>query len=85
MGVSISITVFQKMLKEWLSEDPPEWVLKERAARAELERTGERVVVEPHEDNCGAPCRNVGPQTLLEDCRTHDCCYDCNRQGGDGA
>jgi hypothetical protein len=50
----------------------------DRERRAELERTGRRVRVEAHEDNCGGECRNVGPRTLVADMDTHDCCLHCN-------
>lgn len=54
--------------------DVPAWV----AERAEIERTGQRVRVAAHDDNTGMNCRNVGPATLVEDMRNHDCCYLCN-------
>lgn len=59
----------------------PEWAKKAWADRAELERTGKRVAVAHHLDNCGAGCRNVGPATLVYDMQNHDCCFECNEAG----
>lgn len=57
------------------------WVKAARAERVALERTGRRVVVAWHEDNCGSACRNVGSSTLVHDMVTHDCCGACNDAG----
>jgi hypothetical protein len=83
VSARINVTSFDQMMREMFSEKPPQWVLKARAERAELERTGARIVVPPHNDNCGGDCRNVGPATLVADCTTHDCCYFCNERGGE--
>lgn len=72
---------FDRMLKDLFSTNPPEWVIRARAERAEIERTGKRVIVDEHLDNTGASCRNVGLMTLVYDMSTHDCCYNCNDAG----
>jgi hypothetical protein len=55
--------------------------INDHERRAILERTGQRVAVQPHLDNTGAECRNVGPRTLVLSLRHHDCCFDCNEAG----
>lgn len=45
---------------------------------------GSRIVVPPHDDNTGAPCREVGPATLFRDLERHDCCHVCNDLGKTG-
>lgn len=79
-----SFKTFDSILKGLFPRTPeemPDWARKEWAARAELERTGERVRVEPHLDNTGMPCREVGPASLVYDLVHHDCCHLCNEQG----
>jgi hypothetical protein len=78
MGARVDVVSFGKMMRELFSDDPPQWVIDARAARAELERTGARVAVVEHLDNTGIECRNVGHRTLVADMRHHDCCYHCN-------
>lgn len=81
-----NVISFGQMMKDLFplpGQPVKEWVLKARAERAELERTGKRVSVEPHDDNCGSPCRNVGPATLVYDMATHDCCGECNDAAGE--
>lgn len=61
--------------------DSPEYIKRWRAERVEIERIGKRIAVPPHEDNCGAPCREVGPTSLVYDLQKHDCCGFCNDLG----
>ncbi len=66
------------MMKDFYSDDPPQYVLDARAERAELVRNGERMDVPEHWDNCGPYCRNGGSRALVDDMKHHDCCYLCN-------
>lgn len=78
-----SITTMDALYKGLFAspENQPEWARKAWAERAELERTGKRVLVRHHLDNCGAGCRNVGTATLVYDMQHHDCCFECNEAG----
>ena len=77
----MAVAPFDSMMRDLFpqpGEPVKDWVIAARAERAELERTGKRVAVAPHNDNCGGGCRNVGPATLVHDMAHHDCCYTCN-------
>lgn len=79
----VDLVTFDSMMRGLFPRTPaemPDWARKAWADRAELVRTGRRVPVEPHEDNTGAPCREVGPASLVYDLEQHDCCYLCNEQ-----
>lgn len=80
MSAPSSVTTFDAMLKGLFPErreDMPEWARKSWAERADLERNGPRVAVEPHLDNTGMPCREAGPASLVHDLFWHDCCSIC--------
>jgi hypothetical protein len=84
----IDLTSYDAWLKGMFPRTPeemPEWARKAWADRAELEKTGARVRVESHLDNTGAPCREVGPASLVYDLVHHDCCNICNEQGESGS
>lgn len=81
MPTPSTIVPFDQMMREWFSSDPPEWVRKARAERREIERIGPRVRVELHDDNTGAPCREVGRAALVYDLFHHDCCHICGDRG----
>jgi hypothetical protein len=84
MSAHSDLTTFDSMMKGLYPERPegmPEWARKAWAERAELERTGQRVRVEQHLDNCGGPCREVGPASLVHDLVHHDCCSVCGAHG----
>jgi hypothetical protein len=76
MGL-VDMKPFDQIMRDMYSSNPPEWVLKARAERKELEISGRRVSVPGHDDNTGMNCRNVGPATLIQDMFDHDCCYVC--------
>jgi hypothetical protein len=74
MSTKTDLTTFDSMLKGLFPRTPeemPEWARKAWAERAELEKTGARVAVTGHDDNCGSNCRNVGPATLVHDLCGH--------------
>lgn len=77
----ISFDAMMKGMFPERREDMPEWARKAWAERAELERTGKRVAVRSHLDNCGSACREVGPASLVYDLVHHDCCHTCNALG----
>lgn len=84
MTAHSSLATFDSLMKGLFPERPedmPEWARKAWADRAELERTGRRVRVDPHLDNTGLSCREVGPASLVHDLVHHDCCGICNAHG----
>lgn len=84
MVITIESRLWDEILRGlWAPEGKqPEWAKdywkSYHEERKRLETEGDRTDVPPHDDNCGSPCRNVGPGTLLHDMFYHDCCYFCS-------
>ncbi len=87
MTTTNRIGSFDDLMKELFPEPGTPMTPRARAwwdERKAIERTGKRVRVEPHDDNTGAPCREVGPAALVYDLEHHDCCGHCNDQAEAG-
>jgi hypothetical protein len=79
----VELITYDQMLRELFplpGKPMKPWAAEAWADRAKLEKTGERMAIPDHKDNCGDTCRNVG-RCLVYDALTHDCCYTCNDLG----